>query len=188
MAKRRYSWPAAWAWDHHHHHHHSTLECKQWGKFWWNEQERDWIGSSTLESFPVSTVTFKWLIGPLKERTCKSEDSGPNPSHALYNRQIQSTWHHGVSSRDVLLRLSRISGALGRRNSLERAFFTTSSALLVKILSRRGKQTQQERESGFSGKISGYLFWNQTWTTLMSSPVSCDNCSRTCRAGFGLAL
>lgn len=33
-----------------------------------------------------------------------------------------------------------------------------------------------------------YLFWNQTWTTRMSRPVSWDSCSRTCLAGFGLVL
>lgn len=33
-----------------------------------------------------------------------------------------------------------------------------------------------------------YLFWNQTWTTRMSSPVSWESCSRTCLAGLGLVL
>jgi hypothetical protein len=33
-----------------------------------------------------------------------------------------------------------------------------------------------------------YLFWNQTCTTLMSSPVSWLSCSRTCLAGLGLLL
>ena len=32
------------------------------------------------------------------------------------------------------------------------------------------------------------LFWNQTWTTLMSRPVSVASCSLTCRAGFGDVL
>ena len=32
------------------------------------------------------------------------------------------------------------------------------------------------------------LFWNQTWTTLMSRPVSVASCSLTCRAGFGEVL
>lgn len=36
--------------------------------------------------------------------------------------------------------------------------------------------------------FSSYLFWNQTWTTRMSRPVSWDSCSRTCLAGFGLVL
>lgn len=36
--------------------------------------------------------------------------------------------------------------------------------------------------------VGTYRFWNQTCTTRMSSPVSCDNCSRTCLAGFGLLL
>ena len=33
-----------------------------------------------------------------------------------------------------------------------------------------------------------HLFWNQTWTTLMSRPVSAASCSRTCLAGLGLVL
>lgn len=37
-------------------------------------------------------------------------------------------------------------------------------------------------------KIDNYLFWNHTCTTRISKPVSCDSCSRTCRAGFGLLL
>lgn len=33
-----------------------------------------------------------------------------------------------------------------------------------------------------------YRFWNHTCTTRISNPVSCDSCSRTCLAGFGLLL
>lgn len=33
-----------------------------------------------------------------------------------------------------------------------------------------------------------HLFWNHTCTTRISRPVSCDSCSLTCRAGFGLLL
>lgn len=29
-------------------------------------------------------------------------------------------------------------------------------------------------------------FWNHTWITRISNPVSCDSCSRTCRDGFEL--
>lgn len=36
--------------------------------------------------------------------------------------------------------------------------------------------------------VHTYLFWNQTWTTRMSSPVSWESCSRTCLAGLGLVL
>lgn len=37
-------------------------------------------------------------------------------------------------------------------------------------------------------KILTNLFWNQTWTTLISRPVSWLSCSLTCLAGFGLLL
>ena len=32
------------------------------------------------------------------------------------------------------------------------------------------------------------LFWNHTWMTRMSSPVSCESCSRTCREGLELTV
>lgn len=43
--------------------------------------------------------------------------------------------------------------------------------------------------SSFFWRLSfARLFWNQTWTTRMSRPVSWASCSRTCLEGFELAL
>lgn len=69
------------------------------------------------------------------------------------------------------------------------SFFNLFSLARLWVRSKNGVNKKKVRTLWLIAKQSlTHLFWNQTWTTRMSSPVSCDNCSRTCRAGFGLLL
>ena len=78
---------------------------------------------------------------------------------------------------------------------LQPLFFRTSGRRHVLISGSRCRPSRannparpvitQPRPRVFDGQFAAYRFWNQTCTTLMSRPVSCANCSRTCLAGFG---
>lgn len=88
-----------------------------------------------------------------------------------------------MTARAIALHSAKIVGPLGTASVFFQPLFLCSP---VKRL--RKDLHQYNSKLTIVQIVMSHLFWNQTWTTRMSSPVSCESCSLTCLAGFGLLL